>query len=281
MQSGILFLDKEAGLTSRKVDNTIGRYFHTKKVGHLGTLDPFATGLLIIGVNAGNKALRFARDEEKEYEATLKLGVSTDTGDLTGVIQEEQPVPALSQSQIETALASLLGKQIQIPPMTSAIKVDGVALYKLAHQGKEIERQGREIEVYESQLLGVDASTISFRVKVSKGTYIRTLGEELARRLGTIGHLIALRRTAIGPFRVENAQKLDEIDENSLQNPLQILGHMERFELDENSYPKALNGVKLSLPSVAQEVLLTYRNQAIAVYEKDGEGVYHSLRGLF
>ena len=281
MKSGILFLDKEAGMTSRKVDNQIGRLFQTKKVGHLGTLDPFATGLLIIGVNAGNKALRFALDEDKEYVATLTLGKATDTGDYTGVITEEAPVPELNESKIQEAVKSLIGKQIQIPPMTSAIKVDGVALYKLAHQGKEIEREGRPIEVYEAELLHFDATCIEFRVKVSKGTYIRTLGEDLAKRLGTIGHLTALRRTKVGPFSVEGAVKLEEINENSLRNPLEVLGHMEQVQLDETSYKKALNGVAMEFDKEATQILLVYQGQAIAVYERDEQGVYHSLRGLF
>ena len=281
MRSGILFLDKEAGMTSRKVDNQIGRLFQTKKVGHLGTLDPFATGLLIIGVNAGNKALRFALDEDKEYVATLTLGKATDTGDYTGVITEEAPVPELTESKIQETLKSLLGKQIQIPPMTSAIKVDGVALYKLAHEGKEIEREGRPIEVYEAELLHFEPTCIEFRVKVSKGTYIRTLGEDLAKRLGTVGHLTALRRTKVGPFSVEDAVKLEEINENSLRNPLEVLGHMEQIQLDETSYKKALNGVAMEFDREAAQILLVYQGQAIAVYERDGQGVYHSLRGLF
>ena len=280
MADGILFIDKEAGMTSRKLDNQIGKLFHTHKVGHLGTLDPFATGLLIVGVNSGNKALRFALDEEKEYVATLKLGVATSTGDYTGEQTEHEEIPLLTKNHVSSVVKGLVGKMKQIPPMTSAIKVGGVALYRLAHEGKEIEREAREIEVKEAKLLSYGGDELTFQVLVSKGTYIRTLGEDLAKRLGTVGHLTALRRTAIGPFRVENAVKLEDIGEESLQNPLLLLNHMEQHECQGKELFKVTNGVALDLPCVSPIVLLTHENQALAVYERKQGDRYICLRGL-
>ena len=280
MADGILFIDKEAGMTSRKLDNQIGKLFHTHKVGHLGTLDPFATGLLIVGVNSGNKALRFALDEEKEYVATLNLGVATSTGDYTGQQTEHEEIPLLPKNQVSSVVKGLVGKMKQIPPMTSAIKVGGVALYRLAHEGKEIQREAREIEVKEAKLLSYGGDELTFQVLVSKGTYIRTLGEDLAKRLGTVGHLTALRRTAIGPFRVENAVKLEDIGEESLQNPLVLLDHMEQHECQGKELFKVANGASLDLPCVSPIVLLTHENQALAVYERKQGDHYICLRGL-
>lgn len=280
MEGGIVFIDKEAGMTSRKVDNLLGRLFNTRKVGHLGTLDPFATGLLICGVNAGNKALRFARDEEKEYEATLKLGVATSTGDYTGEEMERASIPSLTKEEVEKAVSELTKEKSQIPPMTSAIKVDGVALYKLAHKGEEISREPRPIEVYQSTLISFAGDLIVFRVKVSKGTYIRTLGETLANHLGTVGHLTALRRLSIGPFSVEKAKKLEEVTLNDLVNPLEVLGHMPIYLLTDNEISKVRNGVRLKIAKSEPEVLLVYEGKAIAIYEKEGENLYRSLRGL-
>ena len=280
MDGGIVFIDKEAGMTSRKVDNLLGRLFGTRKVGHLGTLDPFATGLLICGVNAGNKALRFARDEEKEYEATLKLGIATSTGDYTGEQIETKPVPTLSKEEVEKAVAELIKEKSQIPPMTSAIKVDGVALYKLAHKGEEISRDPRPIEVYESTLISYQDDEIVFRVKVSKGTYIRTLGETLANHLGTVGHLLSLRRLSIGPFAVEKSKRLNEITKNDLKNPMEVLGHMPIYLLTEQELFKVRNGVPLHIEKTEPEILLAYEGKAIAIYEKEGDNLYRSLRGL-
>ena len=167
---GFIFLDKQEGVTSTQEGSKIKHIFHTKKVGHVGTLDPFATGLLILGVNKGTKAIAFFDDFTKEYIATIKLGVATDSMDLTGKAIETKEAPALSKDKIEEVLNSFLGKSKQLPPMTSAIRVDGKRLYKLAHQGKEIERPTRDIEVFEIELLGYKKDEITFRASVSKGT---------------------------------------------------------------------------------------------------------------
>ena len=220
---GFVFVDKSEGITSTKVGSQIKSIFHTKKVGHVGTLDPFATGLLILGVNKGTKAITFFDDFIKEYIATIKLGVATDTFDLTGKEISKEKVPVLSRVKIEEVLRSFLGKSKQLPPMTSAIHVNGQKLYKLAHQGKEVERPLRDIEVFEIELVNFKDDEITFRALVSKGTYIRVLGSDIANKLGTVGHLINLRRTKVGPFDISEAAKIELISDESLKPTHEVL----------------------------------------------------------
>lgn len=279
--SGVLLIDKESGCTSRQIDNAIQKLFHTKKVGHLGTLDPFATGLLLVAVNKGTKFLPFFRDEEKTYEATLLLGQATSTGDKDGEFTERKEIPPLTKERIEEVLSSFLGDSKQLPPMTSAIKVNGRALYELAHKGEEIERKPRDIYVFSIELLSFSPNTIVFRTKVSKGTYIRVLGEDIAKALGSVGHLTALRRTEVGDITLEHAFRLSEVSKSSLENPLIYLSHIPQIEVDEDTASKVKNGVALSFASNEKEVLLTCRGVALAIYTRDEGGRYRSFRGLF
>lgn len=278
-ESGILLIDKPAGKTSRQVDNAIGKIFHTRKVGHLGTLDPFATGLLVVGVNKGNKFLPYLGDEVKTYRASLKLGNQTSTGDLTGEIINSSPIPPLDESKIDGVLQSFLGKSLQLPPMTSAIKINGTALYKFAHKGEEVERSKREIEIYEIHLCSFDCSTIEFETTVSSGTYIRVLGEDIAFKLGTLGHLTALRRIQVGEMKIEDATPLEDIDEGSLLNPTPYL-HLPKMEVDEGKSIRIRNGMKMKETCVYPRVAYLFQNEAIAIYERQEDGLYHCLRGL-
>ena len=166
--NGFIFIDKKADELSSKVDVDIKHIFNTSKVGHVGTLDPFATGLLILGVNRATKGITFFDDFNKEYVATIKLGIETDSMDIDGKETSRQSVPNLSKDKIEEVLNSFIGKSKQLPPMTSAIKIDGVALYKLAHKGREIDRSLRDIEIYEIELLDYIEDEITFRALVSK-----------------------------------------------------------------------------------------------------------------
>ena len=278
---GLLFLDKPLGKTSRAIDNQIQKLFSTKKVGHLGTLDPFATGLLILALGKATKYLPYLEDGDKTYQAELKLGYSSSTGDLDGEISGDGSYPNLDTITIKKALKGLIGKQMQIPPMTSAIKIDGTPLYKLAHQGKEVERKAREVEVYEATLLGYQDGVVSFEVKVSKGTYIRTLGESLAKALHTTGYLISLRRTKVGFLKVEDAKTIEELSINDLKNPLTAVA-LPRKEISEKEMTLAKNGVKLSFPMLEEEkILLTHEGQGIAVYNRKENDIYVSERGLF
>ena len=279
MPSGLLFMDKPAGMTSRDIDNKIQRLFHTRRVGHLGTLDPFATGLLIVAVNEATKYLPYLPDEEKTYIAELVLGKKTDTGDYTGNVVEESPIPSLTHERVKEVLASMVGSMEQLPPMTSAIKVDGVALYELAHKGIEVERKKRPIFIHSLSLLSLDKEKLSFVATVSKGTYIRTLGEDIAERLGTVGHLSALRRIKVGQMDLTHSVTLEEVGEKDLREPSAFIEYP-RIELREEDSRKARNGVKLNFDASSDRLLLLFEGKALAIYERQEGTLFRCLRGL-
>lgn len=280
MMQGILLVDKEAGMTSRKVDNLLQKRFLTKKVGHLGTLDPFATGLLIVAVGKAAKCLPFLDSSFKTYEAELLLGSKTSTGDLEGeeILRKD---PGIHEKQeIEETLSSFLGESTQIPPMSSAIKVDGVALYKLAHKGQEIERKPRKIVISSIRLLSQEGPRIRFEAEVSSGTYLRTLGEDIAERLGEVGHLVSLRRTKIGSVDVRKAKRIAEVSEGDLLSPLPFIT-LPKIEATEKQSEAIKNGKAMILDSHESEVCLFFQEEALAVYAKGEDGLYRSKRGLF
>lgn len=229
MIDGLLIVDKAEGSTSADVVRQVKRALQSK-TGHLGTLDPFATGVLPICLGEGTKIAQFLAVADKEYEGTIRLGAATDTGDRTGTVTEERPLPEdLSPPRLAAVAESFRGQQMQTPPMYSAIKKDGTPLYKLARQGVTIERQPRPIRIDRIALEPLDTSTVAFRVACSKGTYVRVLAEDIAMALGTVGHVQTLRRTAFGLFRIEAAIPLDRLPEGrdlpliSLRDALQEL----------------------------------------------------------
>ena len=283
--NGFIFLDKQIGATSTQEGSKIKRIFNTKKVGHVGTLDPFATGLLIIGVNKGTKAIAFFDELNKEYVATIKLGVATDSMDLDGKVIESKEVPTLFKDKIDEVLRSFLGKSKQLPPMTSAIKINGKKLYKLAHQGKEIDRPLRDIEVFEIELLDFKNDEITFRALVSKGTYIRVLGSDIANKLGTVGHLISLRRTKVGPFDVKDASKIEDISDESLKATFDVLKQIsEVVVVNEQKCEDIRNGkIKNLEGNYLHDKLLIVNsnNDVVAMYVKNSDNKYEFARGLF
>lgn len=209
---GILLVDKPKGPTSHDIVDRIRRHFRIRSVGHCGTLDPMATGLLVLLIGKATKLSERLMGEDKEYEATLTLGKSTDSQDAEGIILSEKPVPPISQDEIATAFASFKGDFLQMPPMVSAKKIAGVPLYKLARKGKEVERQPRLIHVYRLDILRVSLPEIDFHLLCTKGTYVRTICHDIGEKLGCGGHLSCLRRTASGQFRLENAYDLSTIE---------------------------------------------------------------------
>lgn len=209
---GILLLDKPAGLTSNAALQIVKRLFVASKAGHTGSLDPMATGLLPICLGEATKLSGFLLDADKRYRARCKLGVRTRTADAEGEVIETRPVPALTESEVRAVLDAFTGTISQVPPMHSAIKVDGQPLYKLAHQGQEIERKPRSVQIYEIRLLGLEGDVLEIDVHCSKGTYIRTLAEDIGEKLGCGAHLSALRRTETGPFSLKQAASLLEIE---------------------------------------------------------------------
>ena len=209
-----LVVDKPVGITSHDVITYIRSLLGKVKVGHTGTLDPFATGVLVVAIQS-TRWISFLPEEQKEYEATIQLGAKTDTGDVDGTVIEEQPVPKLTSLIIEKLFATLHGPQQQVPPMYSALKVGGKRLYEYAREGQHVEVKPRGFHIFELELLDVQQDRLKFRVLCSKGTYVRTLGEDIAKALGTVGHLLDLRRTRSGDFMLKHAISLEELSDKA------------------------------------------------------------------
>ena len=223
MIDGFLCIDKPVGITSHDVVSRVRRILGTRKVGHTGTLDPFATGVLPVAVNDGTKAIPFLDEGVKCYEAVMQLGVVTDTLDMTGTVLREADYLAVTQERIEAALNQFIGQLNQIPPMYSAIKCDGQPLYKLARQGQVIERKPREITILSLELLSFVPPFVGFKVTCSRGTYVRALAEDIGTRLGCGAALKELRRLASGPFTISTAVSLEQLDEDARTGALGIL----------------------------------------------------------
>ncbi len=209
--NGFLVVDKPQGVTSFDVVRTIRRAFKVRRVGHCGTLDPMATGVLPVAIGEATRLVEFVMDGEKIYRGTLKLGETTDTQDADGTILRCTAIDGIDRAQIEAAIATLLGPIQQMPPMYSALKRDGVPLYELARKGIEVERALRSIEIYRFALCSVDLPFVTFEVTCSKGTYVRTLAHDLGARLGCGAHLTALRRLKSGAFSEGEAIPLDRL----------------------------------------------------------------------
>ena len=286
MKDGFLLIDKEENYTSRDVCNIVMKRLNVKKVGHAGTLDPFATGLLIVGINNATKALSYIEGQYKSYEATLLLGEKTSSGDHTNEVIERKEVPPLDEKIINEVFSSLLGENEQTVPITSAVHVGGRKLYQYAHLNQEVELPKRTIFIKDIKLISFDKNMIKFSCTVSKGTYIRVLGEDIAEKLQTVGHLIALRRTKILDIDVSRAYKLNELKEESMINITDLLSHfMPIITLsDENELKKGRHGGKLSLKLLAKKeeifCLSDQKNQAIAIYKYSELGYYECVRGL-
>ena len=214
IEAGLFLIDKPVGPTSFRIVQYVRRALHIKKVGHAGTLDPFASGLLIVCAGRqATKSIPQLMEGEKEYTANLLLGVETDTHDLTGKVVAENEVGSLTSQQIKDCLAGFIGKQFQTPPQYSALKHKGKPLYYYARKGIEIVKEPREIEIFELECVGFAENSLSIRVVCSKGTYIRTLAADIGRSLGCGAHLAALRRVRSGKFFVSEALPGEDIED--------------------------------------------------------------------
>lgn len=287
-QNGFILINKRVGVTSRSVDNVIQRLFHTRKVGHLGTLDPFASGLLVIAVNKGCKSLPFLDDSFKTYQATLSLGKSTSTGDLTGEVKEEKEVPVSNESTIQTIFDSFLGESEQIPPMTSALHHEGKRLYDLSRKGIEIERKPRKIFIKSLKLISYKENLIEFEVVCSRGTYVRTLGEDIALKLGTVGHLTTLNRIAIGnKINLSMAKDIDQITVENLINPASLIELPSILVEDDDLINDIKAGKRITLKCENDQILLYTKSKAnydiiaLAVYSRNDGDEYIIVRGLW
>ena len=212
MYNGVINIYKEKGFTSHDVVAKMRGILKQKKIGHTGTLDPDAEGVLPVCLGSATKLCDLLTDKEKEYVAVMRLGVVTDTQDLSGIVLKETPVTVSSEETL-AAINSFVGEYGQIPPMYSALKVDGKKLYELARQGKEVERKPRQITIYEIEILSVEMPEITFRVKCSKGTYIRTLCHDIGEKLGCGAAMASLKRTQSGQFKADTAVTLAELEQ--------------------------------------------------------------------
>lgn len=275
---GILLIHKQSGMTSHDVVMKIRRLLKTKKVGHCGTLDPDATGVLVICVNKATKAIQFLTADSKEYIATLSLGCSTDTYDASGKVLEEKVFTGIGN--VEEVLQSFIGKQKQLPPIYSAIKVNGKKLYEYARENKEVEIQPRDIEIKEIELLKVENNEITFRVLCSKGTYIRSLCVDVASKLGYPGHMKSLIRSQSGDFKLEDCFSLEDVENGNykLISMDDAFASFDRIVVDE----KIVIHGKMIQSDINHEVAVySYEGKLLAIYGPNGEGYLKSIRGLF
>ena len=252
---GVLLLDKPLGLSSNQALQKAKWLLRAEKAGHTGTLDPLASGVLPLCFGAATKFSGLHLEADKCYEATLLLGVTTTTGDAEGEVAAERPVPPITPEQLEAVRQRFLGRISQLPPMHSALKKDGKALYEYARAGIEVERARREVEIHELHLRSIpdtaDRPTLDIRVRCSKGTYIRTLGEDIGAALGCGGHLIRLRRTATGPFQAGQCltlEALEAMDEAGrlaqLKPPEALLPDHTPVTLDGDDAGRFLSGMR-------------------------------------
>ncbi|HUQ73363.1 MAG TPA: tRNA pseudouridine(55) synthase TruB [Burkholderiales bacterium] len=284
MIDGALLLDKPLGLSSNAALQDAKRLVGAKKAGHGGTLDPLASGLLVVLFGEATKFAGPMLDADKEYVARVKLGQRTDTGDAEGAVLETRPVQ-VSAEQLDETLARFRGEIEQIPPMHSALKRDGVPLYKLARKGETVERAPRRVRIHEIQRLGREGDVIELRVRCSKGTYIRTLAEDIGRALGTAAHLAALRRTASGRFSVGDAVTLDALraspDTRAHLLPLAaLLEGLPRTDLDAGDEARLRNGQPLKISDVREGLYALFGadGAVIGLGYAAPEGVLRPLR---
>ena len=264
--SGIVLLDKPLGITSNKALQIVKRLYNAAKAGHTGSLDPLATGLLPLCLGEATKVSGFLLDADKSYLATLKLGVKTFSADAEGDVVETRPVENYSEIQINDAIAKFLGDIEQVPPMHSALKVDGQPLYKLAHQGIVVERKPRSVHIFNIEVLHYEDDELDIAVECSKGTYIRTLAEDIGEALGCGAHLSALRRTSSGPFDLEDSITIDELEnlaelgfeeiDNCLIPAEDALDDWDSVELTEDAAFYLCRGQAVQIPNAPTEGLV-------------------------
>ena len=308
MTSGFLVIDKPAGITSHDVVSVLRAALRIKKIGHTGTLDPFATGVLPMAIGPSTRLIQFLDESVKVYEGTVTLGQQTDTGDLMGEVVDEHPVPVLEASAVQNSLDQFRGERMQKPPAYSAVKVRGKPLYKYARAGESVEVPARQIRIDSVELLALRKTEIDVRVTCGRGTYVRVLAEEIGRALGTRGHLSSLRRTASGSFLLEDALTFEQLSMLAagredwppvlrpergaervkwnhsdvilegvapfLRGPEQILGHLPVLVLSAVDLESLLKrGHVFTIPDSLKDGdywLATFGDRAVAVLRRDG-----------
>ena len=277
----VLYVNKPSGISSFDVCFKLRKVLHTKKIGHTGTLDPNATGVMIVLFDKSTKANQFLVTDRKEYETRVLLGKETDTLDIDGKALGEYKYEVPDENTLKKALNAFKGRSVQEVPITSAVSVDGKRLYQYQKEGKEVELPKREIEVFSIELLNIYEDGFSFLSRVSSGTYIRALVRDILSSLNLHGTVLTLKRTAVDDVRIEDCDELNDILEGNyhLHDLYDLLS--KRYEVFEDFDEKdVLNGKKLVIESDQPRLLMAKNHEALAIYEKDGD-LYRSLRGLW
>ena len=283
--NGIVIIDKPAGWTSQDVVSKLRGVLHTKRIGHGGTLDPMATGVLPVFVGRGTRAVEFFEHAEKTYEAELRFGITTDTEDITGEVLEEKQVN-ITREALETALDSFRGEIQQIPPMYSALKINGQKLCDLARKGREVERKPRTITIYALDLLEFDGNTAKLRVRCSKGTYIRTLCKDIGEKLGCGGCMASLRRVTAGAYTLSDAVPLGELveaeDKEKYLRPVDsMFTEHPAVTLTPNQEKRCRNGNQFSITLEDGTYRAYGQNGEFLMLAKVEDGVMSTIKSFF
>jgi tRNA pseudouridine55 synthase len=277
---GVLVIDKPAGMTSHDVVDAVRKRLHTKKVGHAGTLDPDATGVLIVGVGRATRLLSYAQGEPKRYTAVALFGVSTSTQDASGEIVGTAAASLIDQSSVERELATFVGEIDQVPPMVSAVKVGGERLYKKARRGEEVERKARRVTIHEARVLTFEGTgdhpLATIDVRCSSGTYVRTLVHDLGAALGCGAHLLSLRRTESGGHTLADAVEVDAVELDVLQPVEKAVAGLPRLEIGETDARfvrdgRALTEANIEIVPDGEATAIISGGELIAVYRRQGE----------
>jgi len=288
--NGILLVDKPQGLSSHDIVRRVRRIYGTRKVGHTGTLDPLATGVLPVALGDATRLVQYIMEGSKRYRATLRLGAGTDTQDSEGRILYEGSLEGIDEASVRRALAGFLGEQLQLPPMYSALKKDGVPLYKLARAGTEVEREPRPIRIDAMDVVSVSLPEVVFEVACSKGTYVRTLCHDLGERLGCGAHMTALRRLRSEPFGIEQCFTLSQIEagEARLLSLEEACGIFPAMRLDDRAASRLANGIPPSLDQLEGEaaigngeVVALFRGKSVAALARFEPDRVNETRGDF
>lgn len=281
MTRGFLVVDKPKGLTSNQVVSRVRKTTGIRKIGHAGTLDPMATGVLILAIGKVTRLIRYLQDLPKEYLATAQFGVATDTLDADGAVLSREPME-IEPEDVEAAAKRFVGTIHQVPPMVSALKHEGRRLYELAREGEVVEREARPVVIHELEILSVGPSPypeVDFRVVCGKGTYVRSLADDMAGVLGGVAHLTSLRRTRTGSLSVDEAVGVDDLDswEDHLLTPSQALSDMPGVEVGGETADRVRNGVRFDgaemaeVPEDTPYKVLNGEGELLAVYRRTGE----------
>ena len=277
----VLYVDKPSGMTSFDLCFKLRKVLQTRKIGHTGTLDPLATGVMIILFDKATKASQFLVSDDKRYEARIKLGIETDSLDIDGNVLKEEECDVPDEHTLQSVLDSFIGASKQTVPMTSAVKINGKRLYVYQHENQEVELPVRDIYVHEIVLKEIHPDGFSFTCKVSSGTYIRALARDILEKLGLIGCVSELRRMAVDEISIDDCQTLDEIQNgNYVTHDLYELLSARYETLDYPDPAIIMNGKRIKIESDASQIFIAHGKESLAIYEKDGEE-YRCQRGLW